>query len=396
MKNDNACIFNLPGYKIISEYTDRYKLKYEVQVSSKEAKCTKCNSVSKTIYDIHERDIKHTFWAERACTLIVFQRTFKCHHCGRRFRESLPGIIPYGRRTEKFKEQIAKDALNGHDNKKVAKTFNVGQATVQRDIDRYTHLELQKKKSKLCPVILGIDEHHFTKKKGYATTIADLKKNKVFDITLGRSDLALDSYFKTLENKERTKLVVMDLSVTYRAIVKKHFPNALIVADRFHVIKLLNLRFTEVWKILEPSGSKSKGLVSLFRRKPENLKPEQRKNLDKYLNQYPALKEAYKFRNKIHKLLMHKSVPKSKMKRFVKQFLKVIQKLENSKLKPLASLAQTFKSWQEEILRMLRFSSKVSNGITEGFHNKMENISRNAYGFRNFKNYKNRVLLKCG
>ena len=93
---------------------------------------------------------------------------------------------------------------------------------------------------------------------------------------------------------------------------------------------------------------------------------------------------------------MHKSVPKSKMKRFIKQFLKVIQKLENSKLKPLASLAQTFKSWQEEILRMLRFSSKVSNGITEGFHNKMENISRNAYGFRNFKNYKNRVLLKCG
>ena len=66
---------------------------------------------------------------------------------------------------------------------------------------------------------------------------------------------------------------------------------------------------------------------------------------------------------------------------------------KESSFKQLNSLADTLTSWQEEILRMLRFSK--SHGITEGFHNKMENISRVAYGFRNFQNYRLRVLVKC-
>ena len=32
----------------------------------------------------------------------------------------------------------------------------------------------------------------------------------------------------------------MDLAAVYRAIAKKHFPKAIIVADRFHVIRLVN------------------------------------------------------------------------------------------------------------------------------------------------------------
>nr|WP_276509413.1 transposase [Zhongshania antarctica] len=43
---------------------------------------------------------------------------------------------------------------------------------------------------------------------------------------------------------------------------------------------------------------------------------------------------------------------------------------------------------------MWRF--RKSNGITEGFHSKMEMISRRAYGFRNFENYRLRVLVHCG
>ncbi|WP_425454084.1 transposase [Neopusillimonas maritima] len=48
----------------------------------------------------------------------------------------------------------------------------------------------------------------------------------------------------------------------------------------------------------------------------------------------------------------------------------------------------------EPIVRMWRFTK--SNGITEGFHTKMEMLSRRAYGFRNFENYRMRVLAQCG
>jgi transposase len=61
---------------------------------------------------------------------------------------------------------------------------------------------------------------------------------------------------------------------------------------------------------------------------------------------------------------------------------------------PVKTLAQTLKSWLEHIVRMWRFSK--SNGITEGFHTKMEMMSRRAYGFRNFENYRLRVLAHGG
>jgi transposase len=56
-------------------------------------------------------------------------------------------------------------------------------------------------------------------------------------------------------------------------------------------------------------------------------------------------------------------------------------------------LGQTLHSWTQEIAAMWRFTRH--NAITEGSHNKMELISRQAYGFRNFENYRLRVKVLC-
>ena len=58
------------------------------------------------------------------------------------------------------------------------------------------------------------------------------------------------------------------------------------------------------------------------------------------------------------------------------------------------TLAKTLSEWSQEIVRMWRFSR--NNGITEGFHRKMKLIQRRAYGFRNFNNYRLRVIAQCG
>jgi len=130
--------------------------------------------------------------------------------------------------------------------------------------------------SPLCPKILGIDEHFFTRKKGYATTFCDLKNHRIYDVTLGRSQAALESDFLSLEGKEQVRVVCMDLAVVYRAIVKTHFPKAVIVAeDRFHVIRLVNQHFLACWREIDPAGSKNRGLLSLMRRHRHNLKPDQ-------------------------------------------------------------------------------------------------------------------------
>jgi transposase len=68
-----------------------------------------------------------------------------------------------------------------------------------------------------------------------------------------------------------------------------------------------------------------------------------------------------------------------------------VEELLEAKLPHLVQLGETLRAWSQEIAAMWRFTR--NNGITEGFHTKMEMISRQAFGFRNFENYRLRVKV---
>jgi transposase len=246
----------------------------------------------------------------------------------------------------------------------------------------------------LCPAVLGIDEHFFSRREGFATTFCDLKGHKVVDVVLGRSEASLEGYLERLGGKEAVRIVCMDLSSTYRAIARKYFPNAKIVADRFHVIRLINHHFLACWREIDPVASKHRGLLSLMRRHRHNLKPEQRERLEKYLDEHPLLKLIYRFKQKLCYLLLKRHRTRKQCEKLIPRLTAAIEQLREFPLAPLAQLGETLESWSEEIARMWRFTR--SNGITEGFHTKMEVLQRQAYGFRNFANYRLRVRVLCG
>ena len=77
----------------------------------------------------------------------------------------------------------------------------------------------------------------------------------------------------------------------------------------------------------------------------------------------------------------------------IPRLLRAIHELRQAGLAPLVQLGQTLASWSQEIVAMWRFTR--NNGITEGFHTKMELLQRQAYGFRNFQNYRLRVKVMC-
>ena len=87
-------------------------------------------------------------------------------------------------------------------------------------------------------------------------------------------------------------------------IVRKHFPNALIVADRFHVIRLINHHFLGCWRDLDAVGSKNRGLLSLMRRHRHNLQPAQAEKLAAYLAERPPLELIYRFKQRRCYLLL--------------------------------------------------------------------------------------------
>jgi transposase len=185
----------------------------------------------------------------------------------------------------------------------------------------------------------------------------------------------------------------VDLAAVYRAIVRKHFPKARIVADRFHVIRLVNHHFLTCWRDLDPAGARNRGLRSLVRRHRHNLKPEQAVKLTAYLESYPALREIYRFKQKLCYLLLKKHCNQEKCRRLAPRFLRAVRELRDAGFPPLVQLGETLHTWQDEIATMWRFTR--NNGITEGFHTKMEVLQRQAYGFRNFQNYRLRVKVLC-
>jgi hypothetical protein len=92
-------------------------------------------------------------------------------------------------------------------------------------------------------------------------------------------------------------------------------------------------------------------------------------------------------------LLLKKNKTRRQCEKLIPCFPRAVVELRQSGLAQLVTLGETLHCWSEEIARMWRFTR--CNGITEGFHNKMEMISRQAYGFRNFENYRQRVQVLC-
>jgi transposase len=325
--------------------------------------------------------------------ILLEGRKSQCLECGRSFRQQFPGILPYQRSSEAFQQAIYRQHLDGINRRRLGQREAIGAATVERYFKRHLRRQFGEWHPPRCPQILGIDEHFFTRRKGFATTLCDLKNHKIYDLVLGRSEASLEPYLQRLEGKAEVRVVCMDLAAHYRSSVQKHFPQAIIVADRFHVIRLINHHFLACWRSIDPLGSKNRGLLSLMRRHRHNLKPQQQLKLATYLERHPVLRQVYRFKQKLCYLLLKKHKTRKQCEKLIPRFLRAIQELKSVAFAPLVQLGDTLHSWSKEIVAMWRFTR--NNGITEGFHNKMETISRVAYGFRNFENYRLRVKVLC-
>ena len=358
------------------------------------AYCPHCRAEDLRIKDTFYRWIRHESFGSRKVLLYLRTRKFICKSCGRYFNERFPGILPYRRSTEAFRREVFYKHHDGICQKTLALRLGIGQATIERWYHSLLELKLTRSQNDPCPRLLGIDEHFFTRKQGYATTLCDLAHHKIYDVILGRSEKAVEPGFEKLPDKKKVRVVVMDLSETYRSICRKYFPNSQIVADRFHVIRLVNHHFLKLWQSIDPLGRKNRGLLSLMRRHSHKLDASQNLKLQNYFSRFPALSAVWDFKQKLCDLLLVKRITQQRARKLIPFFLRYTQQLLDSPFESLQTLGKTLQAWDKEIVRMWRFSR--SNGITEGFHTKMELISRRAYGFRNFQNYRLRVRALCG
>lgn len=385
-------ILNLPGFSIV-KVSGYQPLIFDI-IYNRLARCAHCHSKRVRKKSSYIRCVDHELIGHRRSILRFKAYKLYCHSCGRYGNQQFPGINKHQRATWRAQASVYHEHSLGIPQKDLSERYKKGKATIERWYQRHYEEQHRELMNQPCPVVLGIDEHFFSKKEGFATTFCDLRKHKVFDVVKGRSEGDLKSYLHQLPGKERVKVICMDLSSTYRSLVKKYFPNAMIVADRFHVIRLIQHQCMMTYRELSSEIKNNRGILALLRTRPDKLSEEKKNKRDAFLKQNPAIDAIYQFQQQLHTLLMKRALTQKACRKVIPTFLDMLGELKQSGFKALASLGKTLASWKDEVARMWRFSK--SNGITEGFHRKMKLIQRRAYGFRNFENYRVRVNVLCG
>ena len=363
----------LPGYRII-RWESNILMRVFVEALEAPRQCPCCGADRLRSKGLYERRVRHLACFGHPSELVIACRRYWCVGCTKSFVQPLRGVTPGRRSTESWREQIYERHDDGICASRLARREKLGEATVGRIYAQFTERKAKERLSKECPQVLGIDEHTLHKGMRFATTFCDLKNRRVFDISPGRSEAELAGFLGSLRGRDKVRVVCIDLSSSYRSMIKRWFPNAAIVADRFHTLRVVSLHLMRLARQLCPPLGWNRSWLGLLRTRADRLAAEQRERLCR--------------------LLALKTQNKTSCRNHIRSLLSFIDILRQDGLELAVTLAKTLSDWTQEIVRMWRFTR--NNGITEGFHRKMKLIQRRAYGFKSFSNYRLRVIAQCG
>lgn len=215
--------------------------------------CPHCRSSTVKLYDHYSRKAAFINHEGARRTLLIKAKRYQCQHCSFLFPEPIEGLLPKKRSSETFRQAIAHEYLKNVNNKTMAREFGLSQSTVERIIHERFLLNIKEALNYPAPLIIGIGEHTIHKGRNFATTIADLGNHRIYDIIEGRYLAQVERTLKSYKNRDKVQTVCMDLSSSYRTIVRKCFPNANIVANRFYVIRMIQHHFLEFCKQAQQS-----------------------------------------------------------------------------------------------------------------------------------------------
>ena len=240
---------------------------------------------------------------------------------------------------------------------------------------------------------IAIDEIATKKGHVYLTIVMDLESGAVVFVGDGKGADALKPFWKSLKaSHAQVEAVAMDMSSAYFRAVRENLPDAAIVFDWFHIVKLLNDKLSELRRQLyrEAKGQLHKDVLKgtrwLLLKRPEHL-DEQRgetKRLHAALKLNESLATAYYLKEDLRWLWEEST--KRDAGRFLDDW---IRQAEASGIRVLKTFARTLTRYRTGILAW--YDYPISTGPLEGTNNKIKTLKRQAYGFRDFEYFKLKI-----
>jgi transposase len=241
---------------------------------------------------------------------------------------------------------------------------------------------------------IAIDEIAIGKGHRYLTVVLNLLNGAVVFVGEGKGAEALEPFWLRLRRaRAKVMAVATDMSKAYIRAVRDHLPHAVHVFDHFHVIKLVNDKLSalrrELYAQLTSDTERKllKGTRWMLLKNPENLDPQRNEleRLQEALRLNQPLAMAYYLKEDLRQVWQQAN--KRTARRVLRDWL---ARARASGIRRLRGLADTLEEHREGILAY--YDYRISTGPLEGTNNKIKTMQRQAYGFRDKKFLKLKIL----
>jgi transposase len=378
----------LPELKIITHWqSNKFRTRYKCAKESAFEICPRCAVKCFSVHDRRWVKIEDQPIRGSGVRLEILKRRFRCPGCKRVFTEPIAGIRKGFKTTQRFRLGLQWACENFTDLKRVQRAYSCSAGLVYKVFYEQLERKLRERLNNPWPQTIGIDEHSFRKgfkSEKFATILVDYPNKKIFEVAEGKTAAGLALNFAHVTGRENVKNVVLDMCDPFKKFARTQFPNARLVADHFHVVRLLNPMINKART--EVTGDKRSNPVRrllLFNGK--RLEYFERRALYQWLDEHPKMKELYHFKEALHGLYRCRGYNRARS-----ALIGLLDRMALSTLPEIKTLRKTLMKWKEEILNY--FSTGITNGRTEGFNNLAKLLQKRAFGFRSFKNYRLRLL----
>jgi transposase len=174
---------------------------------------------------------------------------------------------------------------------------------------------------------------------------------------------------------------------SFKNFAREYFPNATIVADKFHVLRLLTPHLNRRRKAIV-GDRRTAQIGRLLLKNGHRLDYFTRRTVWEWLEPHPELKAIYAWKERLHGFYRTRGY-----NRAATVLTAMTDELAKSEIKELKTFRRTLMRWRKEILAY--FKTGLTNGRTEGFNNLAKLVQRRAFGYKNFQNYRLRLLNAC-
>ena len=382
--NYNENLLNLQDVSIKKIEKDEKILKIHIEIPVKEQICLHCKNKTKFIHGYRKQNVKDLEAYGLKTILIYNKRRYRCNKCGKCFSEKNSFLPKYHRMTSRLIATIIDKLRSEVSFTHVAREVNLSVSTVIRIFDKVNYPKPQMSE------VLAIDEFKGnTGGEKYNCILTDPKTGIVLDILEARKKHVLTNYFKDT-NKQDVKVFVSDMWEPYRDISTVFFKNATQIVDKYHYVRQIMWALEDTRKKVQKQFSKShriyfKRSKSLLTKRYEKLTDEQKTQLRIMLDVSADLSTAYFMKEDFLNILNIQDIEKQK-----NELNNWILWAQDCPIERFNKCAATVTNWYSGITNSLVFH--YSNGFTEGCNNRIKVLKRLAYGYTNFRRFRNRIL----